>query len=269
MDWRSLHEMADSLTLEEAVKRYESDPSAENIYILGLCNLTNHRNKEAMKNFVRLSELKPGSVESEWGIAEVLRRGHDLAKSKIILYKIIKENPDFAPAYLTLAYVEYLNRNFEETVKLAFKVVKMGRADIDVSSYARAYLLVAAGKGMIAHFGGPISKAINGTAVMSNIKKAQSLQPDSAGLMFSLGSYYLLAPALAGKDIDEAEKYLKMAIERDRFLADAYVRLAQVYKIKRKVDLYNSFLNKALEIDPGNELAKDIKSLKCNFICPD
>ncbi len=122
---------------------------------------------------------------------------------------------------------------------------------------------------MIAHYGGPLSKIINGTAVLPSLKAAEKLQPESAGVKFGLGSFYLLAPTLAGGDLERAEAYLKKAIEIDPLFVDAYVRLGQLYKIKGDSVRYNEYLNKALKIDSQNELALDIKNGKCKFICLD
>jgi len=82
-----------------------------------------------------------------------------------------------------------------------------------------------------------------------------------------LGSYYLLAPKAVGQNTKLAEAYLSESISRDPLFADAYVRLAQVYAIKGEVQKRNQYLNKALEIDPQNELALDTKSGRCKFIC--
>ena len=85
--------------------------------------------------------------------------------------------------------------------------------------------------------------------------------------MFGLGSFYLLAPAFAGGDINKAEEYLKKALAADPLFADVYVRLAQVYKLKGDKDNYRFYLEKAFKVDPENQLAVDIKSGKCKFIC--
>ena len=103
---------------------------------------------------------------------------------------------------------------------------------------------------------------------MPNLKAAEQLQPDSAEVMFEMGSFYLLAPRLAGGDLAKAEKYLKRGIQKDPLFADIYVGLAQFYKIKGDKEKYQFYLNKAGEIDQQNELLVDIKSGKCNFICP-
>jgi len=120
---------------------------------------------------------------------------------------------------------------------------------------------------MIAHNGGPIVKILNGTQVFPHLDRARKLLPDSAQVYFGLGAYYLLAPGIAGGDLDKAQAHLLRAITLDPKLADAYVRLAQVYKARGNEAKYEYYLNKALEIDPKNVLANDIKNKKCDFVC--
>jgi tetratricopeptide (TPR) repeat protein len=156
---------------------------------------------------------------------------------------------------------------FEESVRLAHKVTAMGEKNLDLSNYVRAYLIIAGAKGMIAHYGGPLSKAINGTQVLPILKKVQNIRPESPELLFGLGSFYLLAPKLAGGDLNSAGEYLKKTIEADPLFVDAYVRLAQFYKLKGDKEKYDFYINKAGEIDPQNELFLDIAKGRCNFIC--
>ncbi|MDD5595555.1 MAG: TRAP transporter TatT component family protein, partial [Candidatus Omnitrophica bacterium] len=86
-------------------------------------------------------------------------------------------------------------------------------------------------------------------------------------VFFGFGSFYLLAPNFAGGDKNRAGDYLKKAIKLDPLFADAYVRLAQFYKIKGDEKKYEDCLNQALKIDPQNDLALDVKNGKCKFIC--
>jgi tetratricopeptide (TPR) repeat protein len=196
-----------------------------------------------------------------------LRRQHKLKESELILDELIKSLPQFSPAYISLAYIKYIQMDFEKSVQLARKVIGQGADNVDLSNYVRSYAMMAGAKGMIAHYGGPLSKAINGIAVMSNLRKAERLQPDSPGVLFGLGSFYLLAPGFAGGNVDKAGPYLEKAIKIDPGFSDAYVRLAQFYKLKRDNEKYQAYLNKALEIDPQSELALDIKNGNCKFIC--
>jgi len=268
LDWRLLHEKADAINLAEAKKIVNADiNSVEKLYILGLVYLNLHQDKEAGEVFEKIIGLDRKIIEAKWGIAEVLRRGHKSQESVGMLEAIISDNPSFAPAYISLAYIRYRQMNFNQSVKLAVKVIEQGRENVDLSNYVRAILIVSGSKGMIAHYGGPLSKIINGTAVFPALKKAEKLKPDDAAVLFGIGSFYLLAPPLAGGNPDRAEDYLKKAIKADPLFADVYVRLGQFYKLKGNNDKYNFYLNKALQIDPQNDLALDIKNNSCKFIC--
>jgi tetratricopeptide (TPR) repeat protein len=270
LDWKMLHEKADNMSLSDGqalVK--EKAGSIEDLYVLGLVFLNLHRDKEAGEVFSKVLNLSPETIEAKWGTAEVLRRQHHADKSQNLLKEVLKESPEFSPAYITLAYIRYTQTNFNEAVRLAIKVLDRGEGNVDLSNHVRAHLIYAGNKGMIAHYGGPVSKIINGTAVLPSLKAAERLQPESAQVKFGLGSFYLLAPSLVGGDLVKAEEYLKQAIAIDTLFTDAYVRLGQLYKKKGDSLKYNEYLDKALSIDPLNELALDIKNSRCKFICLD
>ncbi|MDD5680999.1 MAG: TRAP transporter TatT component family protein [Candidatus Omnitrophica bacterium] len=268
LDWKSLHEKADKQGLTQSLTAFKQMPaSIENNYILGLAYLNQHRDKEAEAAFRRILENDPAVFEAKWGIAETLRRQHKINEAQGMLNEILIEQPEFYPAVISLAYVQYIQMDFQGSARLAKKVIEAGRTKADLSNYTRAFCLYAGAKGMIAHYGGLFSKLINGTAVKSNLEKAEALQPNSAGVLFGLGSFYLLAPEFAGGDISKSEAYLRKSIKIDPNFADAYVRLAQLYKIKGNNTMFNKYLNKALEIDPENELALDTKSGRCKYIC--
>jgi len=270
LDWIKLHEEADNKNFAEAEKEVESNPSSiEAKYILGLVCLNLHKDNKAEIIFSDILQRYPDSKEAKWGLAEVLRRQHRLAKAEKILKAIIKENPDFSPAYITLAYIKYFQLDFNEAVRLAYEVIRRGRDKTDLSNFTRAYAMYAGAKGMLAHYGGPLSKAVNGLAVKVNLNKAEALQPNSAAILFGLGSYYLLAPKIAGGDRKKAQEYLEKAIEQDPLFLDAYVRLAQLYRLNGDNLRYQLYLNKVSELDPQNELFLDYKSASCRFICPE
>jgi len=268
LNWQTLHDEADKTSLSDAQEAVQEKPdSVDDLYVLGLIFLNLHKDQEAGETFRNILSLSADSLEAKWGVAEVLRRNHELQKSESLLNEILKVNPDFSPALISLAYIRYIQMKFDEAVKLAYKVEKQGMDNVDLSNYVRALLLVAGAKGMIAHYGGPLSKVINGTAVMPNLKKAEKLQPDSAGVTFGLGSFYFLAPGIVGGSKQKAEEYLKKTIELDPYFVDAYVRIAQLYSIKGDSAQYKEYLRKAQEIDPKNEILLDFKSGACKFIC--
>ena len=160
-----------------------------------------------------------------------------------------------------------MQSDFKEAIRLVTKVQKQGKNKVDLSNYARAYAIFAGAKGMIASNGGPLSKVVNGMQVLPTLKKAERLQPNSPAVLFGLGSFYFLAPRVAGGNVDKALEYLERAIAADPLFADAYVRLAQIYKNKGNEQKYELYIDKALEIDPDNELAKDEISGICKFNC--
>lgn len=267
-DWKSLHEQADKLDSQQAFSRATSNnDSRESLYVLALVYLNEHKDREALQVFERLTDVAADVPEFTWGLAEVLRRQHKTRQSEDILNEVLRNRPAFGPAYISLAYIKYIQLEFDRSVNLAQKVVGFGLDKVDLSNYARAYCLIAGGKGMIAHYGGPISKVINGTAVMPNLKKAESLQPNSPAVLFGLGSFYLLAPRLAGGDPEKALTYLERAVRVDPMFADAYVRLAQAYGTKGDKTKYDAYMTKATSIDAESYLALDAASGRCRFIC--
>ena len=79
----------------------------------------------------------------------------------------------------------------------------------------------------------------------------------------------MLVPSTLGRDLDKAAGYLSKAIGEDPFSPEPHVRLAQIYKVRGDMEKYRQYLDKALELDPDDELALDIKNGACKFICPD
>jgi tetratricopeptide (TPR) repeat protein len=268
LDWKRVHEEADKKGLADAWYKLEKGfSSPEEAYLVGLLFLNQRKDQEAQKIFQDMLKKNPRSAEAKWGLAETLRRQSKLDESQKLLEAIIQSMPTFAPAYISLAYIKYTKLDFKGTVELASKVVSQGREAVDLSNYTRGYLLVAGGKGMLASAGGIFAKIGEGTQVFPNLKKAEELQPESPAVLFGLGSFYFLAPGIAGGNMDKAKDYLERAVGSDPFFADAYVRLAQVYRAKGDNQKFEEYLKKALEIDPQNALARDARSKSCKFIC--
>lgn len=260
LDWRALHEKADQMTLSEARNiLHETPDSLEKMYTLALVYLNLYNIIEAKRLFQQMLEIGPSSVEAQWGIAEVLRREHKIKEGRPILERVIEADPSYAPAYITLGYMLFETKEYYESIRLAHKVLKMGRENVDPTNYARAYLIIGGANGMIADDGWAFAKLFRGTQVLPYLKKAQRLQPNSAGVLFGLGSFYLLAPRFAGGDKKKAFEYLHRVIEIDPRFVDAYARLAQGYKIEGDDAQAKRFLAKAFELDPQNELTLTIK----------
>ncbi len=269
-DWIDLHNQAGDLTIKQAKEMVGQDfDSIEDLYLLALVYLEKYQVEPAQDLFEKINKMDPDNLPARWGRAEILRRKHECNGCKDKLAEIIKEAPGFAPAYITLAYINYKNIELDQAARLTYEVIRMGQGNVDQLNYVRALALFAGAKGMTAHYGGPLSKVINGRLVKPYLLRAKRVDSSSAVVKFGLGSYYLLAPGIFGRDLDKAKDYLKRAIEADPNFADVYVRLAQVYKAKEELDKYNQLLEKALTLDPKNNLALDIKQETCRFICVD
>ncbi|MDD5019555.1 MAG: tetratricopeptide repeat protein [Candidatus Omnitrophica bacterium] len=257
MDWKDLHEKADKISLAEALADQEKNPqSQETLYTLGLVYLNLYKIQEAGDVFARMLAVDPTSIEARWGQAEILRRRHQPEKAEAVLDEIIKEDPEFSPASITLGYMIFDKKEYERSIRLALKVLKQGRARVDLTNYARAYLIIGGAKGMIADEGGIFSKLFQGTQILGYLKKAQELQPRSAGVLFGLGSFYALAPGIAGGDAEKGLSLLKEAIEVDPYFADAYARLAQIYFRRGETETARQYLADAKKLDPENPLTQ-------------
>jgi len=267
-EWVPLHEKADELNSEQAEAYAKEEPdSLERQYVLALVYLYNYEADKAGEIFERILKEAPQAVEAAWGRAEVLRRKHKNKESKQLLDELIKKAPQFWPAYISLSYLEYTQKNFKKALELAVKVTHQGREAVDLSNYARAYSLVGGIKGMLAYYGGPVSKMVHGFSIFPYLEKAHKLQPDAPAVLFGLGSFYFLSPKIIGGDQKKAEEYLLKAIEADAKFADAYVRIAQLYKMQGDDEKYRFYIGRAQELDPDNTLLLDFLEGRCEFIC--
>jgi tetratricopeptide (TPR) repeat protein len=262
MDWKPLHEKADTETYEMILTESQKDPaSPEKLYTLALSCLNLYKISEVRAAFEKMLAMDPESIEARWGLAELARRRHESKEARKVLEEIIEKDPGYAPAYVTLAYIFFDKRNFDDAMRMAFKVIHMGRKNVDLTNIVRAYLLVGGSKGMIANKGSIWTKLIQGPQVMGYLKKAQSLQPENADVYFGLGSFYCLAPKIAGGDRKKGISYLEKAIERDPHLTVGYARLAQVWRRLGNKEKYRFYLEKAIALDPEESMVKNVKSM--------
>lgn len=197
-----------------------------------------------------------GNITALWARAELMRRAYDLENSAGLLKHILKENPAHAPSLISLAYIYYYNRDFNQALSLLKQVIddpKAGKQNL-----AMAYMLTGSINAKKSSAGGIFSKLAYGTRVRSYFEKAKQLSADLPEVYLGLGSFYLLAPAIAGGNIDKAIENLEYAVELAPGFATANARLAQAYKKKGNLEKYNYYLARAKELDPENEALKEI-----------
>ncbi|MBU1043098.1 MAG: tetratricopeptide repeat protein [Candidatus Omnitrophica bacterium] len=268
LPWKILHEQSESQDLNQQELIVKNNPEdLNNLYLLGLIYFNEYDHQQAKTVFEQMLAIEPDLVEAKWGIAECLRREYRLELSQKMLEEIIDRQPDFFPAFISLSYIKFNLKEYDQAAKLSDRIIRRGKKLADRHTLTRAYLIFAGSKGMIAYNGGLLSAFINGSPVFTNLKRARTLMPDSPEVYYGLGCFYFLAPGAYGGNIDKAKEYLEQAIALDPQIIDAYVRLAQIYKFHGDIDKFDYYLNLALSKEPQNFLANDVKSNTCNFIC--
>lgn len=262
LDWKQIHEKADTTSSEQARALLERElGSVPALYLLGLTLLKEYKIDDAEDVFNRMEQIDPGLTESRWGKAEILRRRHKIGEAEKVLEDIIKKSPGYAPAYITLAYMLFDKNEYGRSIPLAKKVLAMGRKNVDTTNYARAYLTIGGAKAALADEGGVLAGIVQGSQVLGYFKKAQRLQPRSAGVLYGLGSFYSLAPGIAGGDVNKGVAYLERAIKEDPHFTNAYTRLAQVWWKRGNWSKYEFYLNKAQELDPEDPFVIRVRKL--------
>lgn len=260
-DWIRMHEEADTMPWAGPPGAdFPPDRPARDLYIAGLRALDAFDENSASVLFEAvLAREGTGFIPALWGRAEVNRRRHNADAARSDLAGMVEKHPGFVPAWLTLSYIAFEDGDFEKALNLATEIVNRPMASMDKSNYVRALVLQAGARGMLAERGGLWAKLKHGTSVLRTLRKAESIDPDSPAALVGLGSYYSLAPMIAGGNTERGLKYLLRAVERTPGMPDAHARLAQAYLGMEKRDLAKEHLKKALELDPGNQLALDIR----------
>jgi tetratricopeptide (TPR) repeat protein len=261
-DWKDLHERADRILLEEALAAVDQNPqSLDDQYVLALVHLNRYEVDQAQQVFERIARSDPEFIGARWGLAELVRRQHQTQQAREVFEELIKTHPNFAPSYISLGYLLFEVEDFAGSVAVASRLIKRGQDQVDLTNFTRGYLIMAGGKGMIAEEGGVMSKLIQGTHVLPLLRRAERLQPDSVGVLFGLGSFYLMAPSFAGGDKDKGLVYLEKAQAVDPNFPDVYVRLAQAWYMKGDQEKYQEYLAKVRALDPQNALAIRVQKM--------
>jgi len=262
-DWKALHDEARGSTIVELRADVAAEPgSIEALYRLALGYLTLNDVDGARRTFREILEREPEHVGGRWGLAELQRREYELDAAEEALMAVIEDDPTFAPAYITLGYLLFDKDEYERSIRLGRKVIRLGKDKVDLTNFTRAYLIIGGARGMLSDRGGPFAKIVHGAQVLPYMKKAQRVQPENPGVYFGLGSFYAMAPRFAGGDKEKGLVLLKKAVEADPKFADAWARLAQMLLEAGDEEGYARCLAKAQALDPRNKLVLKVEKLK-------
>lgn len=255
--WKNAHEKEYSMSTEE-ILNLNTEENDENLYIKALSMLSQRQDKKAEELFLIMQERIGVTVESRWGLAEIYRRRYLKEKSKGILEDIMKDNPQFIPAKISRAYMYFEEDIYKKAIDLAEDVLKSAPDSVDKANIIRAHLIIGGARGMLAKKSFILTKVTRGLSALGHLKDAKNINPEDPGVVFAWGSYYLEAPGIAGGDMEKAEEYLLLALQKNPGFADVHVRLAQLYLKKGDTEAYNEHIRKAKLLDPRNKLLNSV-----------
>lgn len=222
--------------------------------------LKNRKDNQAMVIFEEVLLAQPDNLDAAWGKAEVLRRSRNYQDSQELLDRILAKNPQYAPALISLAYIRYKDNKFNEAIKLVNQALKI--KNLNKEDRAMAYMMAGTINARRSSKGWLMNKVVYGTQVKGYFLKAAELAPDLPEVHLGLGTFYLLAPSIAGGSPYKARKELELTIQLAPDFATPYARLAQYYKRIGDPEGYRINLEKAKELDPDNEVFIEIENEK-------
>jgi tetratricopeptide (TPR) repeat protein len=214
--------------------------------------LKSRQDELALAQINKIISIDPADLCALWARAELLRRGRRFKESEMLLKQLLDCSPDYACGLITLAYIRYYYNEFDEALNMLLRVLK--QPNLSNENKALAFMLIGSVNAKRSSRGWTLPRIIYGLKVKGFFEKARALAPDLAEVHLGLGSFYLLAPAVVGGDINKAIEELRCAINLAPDFATANARLAQAYKRKGNTEKYNFYLRRAQELDPGNEV---------------
>jgi len=215
------------------------------------------KDKLAAGEIEKILAIDPGDLCALWGKAEILRRAYKFEDAEKILKQILAKSSDHAFSLISLAYIRYHDHKFSEALKILKGVLR--QPGLDSENKAMAYILIGSINAKRSILGGLFSKLAYGTQIKWYFEKAKSIAPDLPEVYLGLGTFCLLAPRIAGGDVDRAIGELEYAVKLAPDFATPQARLAQAYKIKGNMEKYDFYMKGVKELDPENEVAREIE----------
>jgi len=266
LDWQRIYSRSAHIRVDDAVDMVKRDKSSvEALALLGFAYLHNNEMQKAQIIFRELLRLSPQTFEARWGLAEVMVRTGDLTGGEKELAAVLSEHPDFLPAQISEAYLKFCHNDYRVVLSMTGDILNKGIDQAGHEAYLRAYLMQAAALGMLADENNETVKYVFAEMVLPGLNSSRGFVPKSAKIDLGLGVFFLTTPPYAGGDLDKAFFYLQEALALDPKLADGYARLAQLYAAKGSRKNFDRFLNKALNLDPGNKAVQAIKAKVSHF----
>ena len=235
--------------------RERSERMIDDAFIL----LKNRKDKEALVILEQVLDGDPGNLDALWGKAEALRRRRDYKEAQTLLNNILKQSPSHSSALLSLSYIRLKEDKLKDALKLVNRALVSSRSDKE--NQALAYVMLGTINASRAAGGGFFSKITYGLHIKGYFLKAKALAPDLPEPHLAIGTFYLSAPKIIGGNLDLAIRELEQAVRIAPGFATANARLAAAFKTKGNLGKYNYYLKRARELDPQNEIVREIGTL--------
>jgi len=255
-DWKNPADIAVRLLPGEIFSlENKNNKSTQDVYALTIIYYREYQLSKLKKLLGDHEKQMPASPALKLLKGIIMMWDHRYQESSRILTGIIRVHPDCFPAEVTLAHLEYLQKDFDRSYRRALQMIgkkkELSRFHVAVS------LMVASGaKGILTKRN--LIKAIPAYfEVNGYLREAQKQMPDSAEVLYAIGSYHLLTPAIAGGDLDKAIVLLQKSRLMTPLNPSVYVRLAQAYRAKGFTAAAQKYINHAMELDPRDELLLD------------
>ena len=159
---------------------------------------------------------------------------------------------------MTLAYISYTEDALAqagELISRALRSPQLSRQDKGL-----AYMLKGAINSRRSQGGWLFGKLIYGPQIKGYFLKARELAPQLPEVHLGLGTFYLLAPKIAGGNLQLAIEELRLALDLAPDFATASARLTQAYKEAGDLQQYDYYIKKTRELDPENEVLQELSA---------
>jgi tetratricopeptide (TPR) repeat protein len=196
---------------------------------------------ESILEYRKVVDQKPGDIEANAGLARVTSWKGNYDEAIEAYQRILFVDPSYHKARLGIADITSWQGKFDESIKL-YRIVLDGNPEHE-DLMAALY-----GTGRVYSWKGDYDKSIEAYNEVFNHSPSDA---EAAEANVGIGRVNNWKG-----DLEEAIAYYNRALEANPLNVDAYLGLGDVYLQQLKVKQSLSNYAKALEIDPGSELAR-------------
>ncbi len=238
--------------------------------LMGLVYSSQRMDTAAIKQLQRALQVNPGSIWSNYLIAQVYQRRGDKAKAISHFEASLRETPEFMAALIALGDIGFLTQDAQlasvyYTKALALKpnpilTYRLGsvyektgafdKAEAQYNKLVNEYPKSFLGYNQLAWF--YAKQGVNLEKALRLAQNANKLQPDNPIILDTIGWIYFQK-----SDLKNAEKYLKRAIEKTDQIPSIIYHYAAVMQAMGNQEQARLFMLKALNISHKFEGADD------------